>query len=980
MDHHSHPAYQVRPSPAAAGPSTSASTSTGSNTHSFECEFQGCRKTFTRKDHLLRHAANHSPETFDCPKCTRPFKRLDLLQRHEKRNICSADDPPYPVKRRRTSESDDYPPPLNPSVYSTTSSTPMAGSNNVVGVGSAPFSAAVQSNGGSMNGVGGTRNVGNQNALYANTNETALNNNANTSAGTGDIITNWSLGIWGPENWEAYLMESLAPPFNEPLFNTNWDLYNTQSQSPFAFQAQVQAQSQAQVQGQAQASGPARPPPHTHTGVQMHQHHSDENLFATVPRPAPESAERGQGYPTRNGNGNGHGRKQESVVTAGLLARLQASFPDFDVSLSFVEDALSLYWSKTAHTYPFIHRGTFDLDTAPADLVIMMSILGSVHFSPRLDFSQLVQRIRGTLVQGCGLDMPVSTLQAFCLCHVHDTWYSTAESQFVAQCMWPIMVSHSRKKGIGVVGRPEHEIQEQEAWTAWAKDEERRRAAYCVLLIDTQISAFWNQHCSRQLSIFAHNLGLPCSTSQWEAASASEWFHLRDSERPASPPSAKIRQPNSASTTNLTAHDDGRAADSAQGLSRSRSDTQSRSRSTPSSAMTNASKRSGFLPGLHPEFTVNIIAEGYSSAILSALAIDSLKSQASAGSGSGSGSPSASAAALTMKLPFSVDLESSLTVQMVLIGLMAIAWDCRTRGGMGIRFKEGTRNWRQIVFSAVIHLRAAYETNVVHMSGTIESRDLRDTFAICIISVLSDIPMLHVAAGATSFCGTSIGPRQYSDAKRRLKLWARTEDAWTCVWQSVRYLRQSLFSEWGLYSSWAVFNTTLVVWGYAWACSSASDPIPIPVPAIAPGLSRSSSDQNNALHSADSFPHQQRPSTSGETSSSDTPESMSGSGTGIDKQRLIVTWLQNILSTQGRVKLHLHQAPNQLHNHHREQAHGDSEARLGGDGGGGLDHVLEYVRGRLSAGEDMEKGHAQLLTRLSNMSSLGPATTQESRR
>ncbi len=69
--------------------------------------------------------------------------------------------------------------------------------------------------------------------------------------------------------------------------------------------------------------------------------------------------------------------------------------------------------------------------------------------------------------------------------------------------------------------------------------------------------------------------------------------------------------------------------------------------------------------------------------------------------------------------------------------------------------------------------------------------------------------MLQVAAGATSICGAAIGPRQYADAKRRLRLWSRTEDAWTCLWQSARYLRQSLFADWGVYSPWAVFLTSV---------------------------------------------------------------------------------------------------------------------------------------------------------------------------
>ena len=256
----------------------------------------------------------------------------------------------------------------------------------------------------------------------------------------------------------------------------------------------------------------------------------------------------------------------------------------------------------------------------------MMYIVGSTHLSSRpvLSHRKTVQRIRGVLVQDCGLDMPISTLQAFCLCHVHDTWYSTTESQFVAQCMWPVMVAHSRKKGIGVVGRPDNEAQEEEAWAAWAKDEERRRAAFCVLLIDTQLSVFWNQHPSRQLSIFAHNINLPCPRNQWDATTASDWFKVRE---PPSPSASIAKKP-----------------------------------------------RSGYLPGLHPEFQVDVVSEGYSASILSALAADE-------------------------KLPFRVDLENALGVEMILVGLMAIAWDCRTRGGMGIRFREGTKHWRSIVLN-----------------------------------------------------------------------------------------------------------------------------------------------------------------------------------------------------------------------------------------------------------------------------------------
>lgn len=289
---------------------------------------------------------------------------------------------------------------------------------------------------------------------------------------------------------------------------------------------------------------------------------------------------------------------------------------------------MNRYWTDIAPSFPFIHRATLDLDTVAPELIMMMVITGNK--APH--YVETVSSIRGQLVQHCGFEMPLSTLQAFCLCHVYDTWYGTKESQFVAQCMWPVMVAHARKTGIGVVGRPEHDLQEEEAWTTWAKDEgeisfeqrlmeERRRAAFCVLLIDTQLSAFWNQHCSRQLSIFAHNLNLPCSRSQWDAMSASDWIRYREA--------APLRR---------------------------------------------KSAKTGFMPGLHPEFQVSSISEGYSTAVVSALACQP-------------------------PVPLVVDLEHYLGVELVLMGLMAAAWDCRTKGNMGIRFKEGSRHWREMLLN-----------------------------------------------------------------------------------------------------------------------------------------------------------------------------------------------------------------------------------------------------------------------------------------
>ncbi|PQE23456.1 Transcription factor protein [Rutstroemia sp. NJR-2017a BBW] len=48
-----------------------------------KCEFPGCGKLFTRKEHLTRHLKSHDPELqHECPVCGRRYARSDVLKRH----------------------------------------------------------------------------------------------------------------------------------------------------------------------------------------------------------------------------------------------------------------------------------------------------------------------------------------------------------------------------------------------------------------------------------------------------------------------------------------------------------------------------------------------------------------------------------------------------------------------------------------------------------------------------------------------------------------------------------------------------------------------------------------------------------------------------------------------------------------------------------------------------------------------------------
>lgn len=50
------------------------------------CDFPGCGKTFTRAEHLRRHALNHQQDDNSCERCGVHFTRPDLLGRFYKYN------------------------------------------------------------------------------------------------------------------------------------------------------------------------------------------------------------------------------------------------------------------------------------------------------------------------------------------------------------------------------------------------------------------------------------------------------------------------------------------------------------------------------------------------------------------------------------------------------------------------------------------------------------------------------------------------------------------------------------------------------------------------------------------------------------------------------------------------------------------------------------------------------------------------------
>ncbi len=137
-------------------------------------------------------------------------------------------------------------------------------------------------------------------------------------------------------------------------------------------------------------------------------------------------------------------------------------------------------------------------------------------------------------------------------------------------------------------------------------------------------------------------------------------------------------------------------------------------------------RRSAFMPTLNPEFNVSNVADGFAAAVLAALNSEQTPQ-------------------------FKIDDNNKFAVEMVLMGLMAAAWDCKTKGQLGLRFRDSAKHWRDIIMNgesrqlsglgafgtiprirhyycadslAVIELRKNWENSTSHNLPCIETHDL----------------------------------------------------------------------------------------------------------------------------------------------------------------------------------------------------------------------------------------------------------------
>jgi len=151
-----------------------------------------------------------SQQNHYCGTCQRAFKRLDLLQRHQKRQICTASDFPRPKRQRSSSassgESDSQPP---YSAFTQTYSNPHPNPETML----SEMPAISADMGQNINHLSGSTSS-DQPHMLSDTVQTFAN--SGTGFPVDAIDFGLPSGLWPPESWEALFQNEVEPAWLDP--------------------------------------------------------------------------------------------------------------------------------------------------------------------------------------------------------------------------------------------------------------------------------------------------------------------------------------------------------------------------------------------------------------------------------------------------------------------------------------------------------------------------------------------------------------------------------------------------------------------------------------------------------------------------------------------------------------------------------------------------------------------------------------------
>ncbi|KAF4771285.1 hypothetical protein N7455_005982 [Penicillium solitum] len=465
----------------------------------FECTFEGCGKSYSRAEHLSRHALNHTPKQIyrcDFPNCYRSFVRQDLCTRHRERHTTSGS---QLQKRDHFTENDTkFSPPSSPAI---TASEYFVGSEErKPSVTTYPLTTGVDSN---------EIPVGQYSDFPA-----ALDQPDNLID-----LDSMSYPIFGGETYNrspfAMADDFAAWLFSEPLAPLGYGMVPL-------------------VQNQFYMNEPAYSDDNFCSVIPQHPMSVTSILDSGAPPAVISEAKRQELLHLMSTRFN------EAAYAAG--AKRKDALMDGDLnndrhalSLRMMQTYIGSYWYHFHAQLPMLHQPTFSADRTPnllllAIIAIGAATLGKIHGQAATEAagelaSFIAWHLRWEIFMDADFRPPAKlwVFQSLLLLEVYEKLFSTRALHERAHIHHDTTLTLMRR-GSSLIGNfsfatPEAK-EEDESWATWIKAEATRRVAFAAFVLDSTHATMFGH--SAKMVAHELRLPLPCDEALWGATSAAE--------------------------------------------------------------------------------------------------------------------------------------------------------------------------------------------------------------------------------------------------------------------------------------------------------------------------------------------------------------------------------------------------------------------------------------------------------------------------
>ncbi|KAJ6123543.1 hypothetical protein N7471_010860 [Penicillium samsonianum] len=472
----------------------------------FECSFEGCGKSYSRAEHLSRHALNHTPKQIyrcDFPNCYRSFVRQDLCTRHRERHTTSGS---QLQKRDHFTENDTKTsPPSSPAItapeYFVSSEEPKPP------VTTYPLTT----------GVDGNEIPPDQYSDFP----AVLDQPDNLID-----LDSMSYPIFGGETYNrspfAMADDFAAWLFSEPLAPMGYGMVPL-------------------VQNQFYMNEPAYNNNNFCSVIPQHPMSVTSILDSGAP-PAVISEEKRQELlhlmSTRfNEAAYAAGTKRKDALMDGDLNNDRHA-----LSLRMMQSYIGSYWYHFHAQLPILHQPTFSADRTPNLLLLAIMAIGAatldkIHGQSATEAaaelaSFIAWHLRWEIFMDADFRPPAKlwVFQSLLLLEVYEKLFSTRALHERAHIHHDTTLTLMRR-GSSLIGSssfatPETK-EEDESWATWIKAEATRRVAFAAFVLDSTHATMFGH--SAKMVAHELRLPLPCDEALWAATSAAEVARVQSS-------------------------------------------------------------------------------------------------------------------------------------------------------------------------------------------------------------------------------------------------------------------------------------------------------------------------------------------------------------------------------------------------------------------------------------------------------------------